>query len=79
MKCGIQHCRKCGKEICVLTFGMYRNCVVDAGAVTVVPDPEGEEYVRMDGSKIKGRPAEFETTGAEYAYRLHRKSCGGGT
>ena len=49
--------------------------MVDAEAVDVVSDPDGEEFVRIDGSKIRGREAEIGTIGAEPAYRIHRKNC----
>ena len=75
---GIRTCRFCGKEIGIITWGVYRKVVVDAGAVRVVPDAEGEEFVRIDGSKIRGREVPYESEEeAEPAYRIHRKSCGG--
>lgn len=71
-----KNCRICGKPIGVITWGVYRKVVVDAEAVAVVPDPDGVEYVRIDGSKIRGREAEPGTLQTEYAYRPHRKTCG---
>ena len=71
----IQKCRKCGARVCVITFGIYRKVLVDAESVDVVPDPDGEQFVRIDGTKIKGREAEPGTLWTEYAYRPHR--CGG--
>lgn len=70
-------CRICGKPIGVIEWGLYRKAVVDAEAVRVVPDPAGEQFVRIDGSKIRGRavPYESEEEG-EPAYRPHGKSCG---
>ena len=68
-------CRFCGKEIGVIHYGVYRKAVVDPEVVTVIPDAEGEEFVRVDGSKVRGRPAAFEERG-EPAYRLHRATCG---
>ena len=50
---GIRTCRFCGKPIAVITWGVYRKIVVDAAAVMVEADPEGEEFVRVDGSKIR--------------------------
>jgi len=76
MKDGISNCRKCGRPVCVITWGVYRKVLVDAEAVNVVPDEMGEEFVRIDGSKIRGREAEPGTIGTEYAYRPHRKTCG---
>lgn len=76
MKDAIQKCRFCGKPIAVITFGIYRKSVVDVEAVDVVPDPNGEDFVRIDGSKIRGREAEIGTIGTEPAYRVHGRSCG---
>ena len=77
MKNSIHSCRWCGKKIGIITWGIYRKIVVDAEAVMVVPDAEGEEFVRIDGSKIRGREVSYEeaVTG-EPAYRPHRKTCG---
>ena len=69
-------CRFCGKKVGIITWGLYRKMVVDAEAVDVVPDEYGEDFVRIDGSKIRGREAEIGTLGTEPAYRPHRKSCG---
>lgn len=68
-------CKFCGKKVGIITWGVYRKIVVDAEAVDVVPDEFGEEFVRIDGSKIRGREAEIGTIGAEPAYRPHRKTC----
>ena len=72
----VKPCRKCGKPVSVIAWGVYRNILVDAEAVNVVPDPNGEEFVRVDGSKIRGRVAEPGTLQKEPAYRPHRKTCG---
>ena len=74
----INRCRKCGKPIGIITWGIYRKEVVDAEAVMVVPDPAGEQYMRMDGSKVMAREADYEIDHAEPAYRPHRKTCGNG-
>ena len=76
MRDGIQKCRFCGKPIAVITYGIYRKSVVDAEAVDVVPDENGEDFVRIDGSKIRGREADIGTLGTEPAYRIHGRSCG---
>ena len=69
-------CRKCGKEIAIISYGIYRKTVVDPGAVMVVADPEGIEYVRIDGSKLRGREVEFDSGEiSEPAYRMHRMTC----
>ena len=72
-------CRKCGRRIAVITRGVYRKVVVDPEYFMVVPDPESEEeFVRIDGSKIKGREQRnyLGDEPAEPAYRMHRKTCG---
>jgi hypothetical protein len=70
-------CRKCGKQISIITWGIFRKVVVDPEAVWVTADPDGEEYVRIDGSKVPATPTGHAiTTGAEPAYRQHRKTCG---
>ena len=71
-------CRKCGKQIAVIEWGLYRKTVVDAKAVEVIADPEGEDFIRFDGSKVRGRAAskdEVMTVFSEFAYRPHRKTC----
>ena len=71
-----KRCRFCGKQIGIITWGVYRKVVVDAKAVEVVPDEFGEEFVRIDGSKIRGREV-FNESAYDYemAYRPHRKTC----
>ena len=73
---GPMKCRKCGKPVAVITYGIYRKAIVDAEAVEVIADPDGEQFVRIDGSKIQGKEAEIGilqmTT--EWAYRPHK--CG---
>ena len=76
MKDQIRKCRKCGKPVSVITWGVYRKVLVDAEAVNVVPDPEGLEFVRIDGSKIRGSIAKPGTLQTEYAYRPHVRTCG---
>lgn len=65
-------CRKCGRMVDVITWGIYRKVLVDAEAVEVIADPQGEQFVRIDGSKIRATEAAAGTIGAEYAYRPHR-------
>ena len=69
-------CRFCGKPVDIITLGVYRKAVVDPEAVEVVPDAEGEDFIRIHGSKIRGREAEPGTIRTEYAYRAHGKTCG---
>jgi hypothetical protein len=77
MKNDIHSCRFCGKKIGIITWGVYRKVVVDAEAVMIEPDPEGEIFIRIDGSKVKGREVGYEeAVTAEQAYRPHRKTCG---
>ena len=78
MKDTVKTCRFCGRKISIITWGVYRKIVVDAEAVDVVPDEFGEEFVRIDGSKVRGREADIGTLGAEPAYRIHRKTCSSG-
>ena len=77
MKESVFTCRFCGKKISVITYGLCRKSVVDAEAVMVVPDAMGDDYIRIDGTKIRGREAAYESdeTG-EAAYRIHRRTCG---
>ena len=72
-------CRKCGRRIAIITWGIYRKSIVDPECLMVEPDPEGEDFVRVDGSKIKGRVRSsfLGDKPAEPAYRMHRKTCGG--
>ena len=75
MKGNAIRCRFYGKDIAVITWGVYRKIVVDAEAVWIVPAEEGEEFVRIDGSKMRGRPVEGDEIG-EPVYRIHGKTCG---
>lgn len=75
MKGSVKKCRFCGKEIAIITWGVYRKVVVDAEPLWVLPEDGGEEFVRIDGSKMRGRTALAEEQG-EPAYRIHRMSCG---
>lgn len=82
MRDGITTCKFCGRKIGIITWGIYRKVVVDAEAVMVAADPAGEEFIRVDGTKVKAREVDpYEYTGPqEPAYRIHRKNCfsGGG-
>ena len=68
-------CRKCGQMIDIIEYGVYRKVVVDAVPYYVIADPDGEQFVRIDGSKVKAKEVPFETDGTEPAYKPHR--CGG--
>lgn len=73
-----KRCRICGKRIGIITQGIYRKVVVDEEAVEVIADPDGDSFIRIDGSKVIGRLADRydDTKEAEWAYRPHRRSCG---
>lgn len=78
MKDGITTCRLCGAEIGIIPCSWGRRIAVNLQACWVVADPKGEDYVRVDGSKIKGRAVDYENAEiAEPAYRQHRKTCRG--
>lgn len=65
-------CRKCGQMIDIITLGIYRKTVVDAVPYYVKPDPAGEQFLRVDGTKIQAKEMPFETDGTEPAYKPHR-------
>ena len=65
-------CRKCGQMIDIITCGVYRKTVVDAVPYYVIVDPKGEQFLRIDGSKMMAREMPFETEGTEPAYKPHR-------
>ena len=79
MKDTVKACRFCGKPVAIITWGIYRKIVVDAEAVMVEANPQGDEFVRIDGSKVKAFEVDFisDSGTAEPAYRPHRWSCGG--
>lgn len=68
-------CRKCGQMIDIIEWGVYRKIVVDAVPYYVMADPDGEQFVRIDGSKVMAKEMPFETDGTEPAYKPHK--CGG--
>ena len=68
-------CRKCGQMIDIITCGVYRKTVVDAVPYYVIADPNGEQFIRFDGSigsKMMAREVPFETEGTEPDYKPHR-------
>ena len=71
---GMKVCRKCGQMIDVIEWGVYRKTVVDAVPYYVIADPQGEQFLRIDGSKLMAKEMPFETEGTEPAYKPHR--CG---
>jgi len=68
-------CRRCGQMIGIIEYGVYRKVVVDAVPYYVKADPDGEQFVRIDGSKVMAKEVPFETEGTEPAYKPHK--CGG--
>lgn len=78
MKDKIKICRNCGRPIGIITERIYRKIIVDAAPMAVTPDPHGDEYIRADGSKMRGIPApldiEHANEPAELVFRVHR--CG---
>ena len=74
----IKICKKCGREIFIIPAKMYRSITVDADAIPVVADSLGEEFIRVDGTKVKARELKIdeEAHGEEYAYRPHKWTCG---
>ena len=71
-----KRCKVCGKKIGIITEGIYRKVIVDEEPVEIIADPEGQTFVRIDGSKVIGVEAEPGVIGVEWAYRPHRRSCG---
>lgn len=82
MKDTVSKCRRCGRKVSVISYGLYRNVLVDAEAVAVVPDMSGECFIRVDGSKMRGREVVMsledtkQDVKSEYVYRPHAKTCG---
>jgi hypothetical protein len=56
----------------IIEWGVYRKVVVDAVPYYVMADPDGEQFVRIDGSKLMAKEMPFETSGTEPAYKPHR-------
>lgn len=78
-KDSFKRCKSCGRMIGIIKERTYRKIIVDAEAVLVMPDKLGDSFIRVDGTKIRGREADFEEKaafgipgGPEYAYRPHR-------
>lgn len=58
MKDTFRLCRKCGRPIGIIQARAYRSIIVDAETQFVHEDPDGEIYIRLDGTKMRGKPAE---------------------
>lgn len=67
-----KNCRICGRPVGIITRGIYRKILVDADAVMVVPDRFGDEYLRVDGTKMRGAEVGITSENAEPVYRPHR-------
>ena len=65
-------CRKCGQMIDIIEWGVYRKVVVDAVPYYVKADPGGEQFVRLNGTKVKAKEMPFEMEGTEQVYKPHR-------
>ena len=75
----VKRCRKCGKPIAVIIRGLYRKVLVDAEPEEIIPDANGEEFIRGDGTKMRGKPLydyDDDTIVVDIGWRPHR--CGGG-
>ena len=77
----VNRCRKCGKPVSVISYGIYKNVLVDAEAVVAVADMSGECFIRNEGTKMRGREVDIEeatevTRLVEYVYRPHARTCG---
>ena len=75
MKDTFRLCRECGRPVAVIERGLYRKILVDASPVDMFPDEHGEEFIRLDGSKMRAVPADRwddDRKEAEYVFRPHR-------
>ena len=72
----IRKCRHCGRKVMIIEWDIYRKVLVDAESVDVRPDPEGQEYVRENGTKIRGFAVPIDEPNTEPAYCPHARSCG---
>ena len=76
MKDTFRLCRKCGRPIDIIKERAYRKVIVDAFPVVVIPDRLGDEYIRLDGTRMRGKPApmdiEHSTEAAEGVFRPHK-------
>lgn len=75
-KSAIKKCKHCGQPVMVIEWGIYRKVLVDAESVNVRPDPDGQEYVRINGSKVRGFAVQIDVPNTEPAYCPHSRSCG---
>lgn len=72
-------CKKCGKPVEIITQRLYKKIIVDASPVLVMPDPLGEEFIRMDGTKMRGTTQhrwDDDRKICEGVFRPHYRTCG---
>ena len=74
-----KRCKYCGKRIGIIRERAYRKIIVDAEAVPVIPDAMGEVFIRINGSKMRGKEIKMDQDQSmcmkpEYVYRQH-KNC----
>ena len=75
MKDTFRLCRKCGRPIGVIRVNPCRSELVDADPVEVYPDPTGDIYFRIDGTKMRGRTDDRWSKGTvkpEFFWNPHR-------
>lgn len=75
MKDTFRLCRKCGRPIGVIKERAYKKIIVDADTQFVHEDPYGEVFIRIDGTKMRGTPADNyndDSTTCEAVWRPHK-------
>ena len=71
----LMRCRKCGMRVGIIIRGLYRKVLVDAEPEEIIPDTNGEEFIRGDGTKMRGRPLydyDDNTVVVDIGWRPHR-------
>ena len=75
MKDTFRLCRKCGRPIGVIQARAYKKIIVDADTQFVHADPYGEVFIRIDGTKMRGRTDDRWSKGTvkpEFVWNPHR-------
>ena len=75
MKDTFRLCKNCGKQVGVIMVNPCRGVYVDADPVEVYPDPIGDIYYRIDGTKMRGRTDDRWSNGTvkpEFVWKMHR-------
>ena len=49
-----KRCRHCGKMIGIIKKWPFGKIIVDADTKFVFPEPDGEIYIRINGTKMRG-------------------------